>query len=183
MDNTRLLRLLKDVEPLIKSQIGSLNYRSYHYNYSEVYTMYEDKVIDITLKYHNKEYQDVLYITLASIRRHTYHIYRSFKRHSFTELEDNMTRDRSQVSIDKLFQVLKEKVYEDIDQVLHPILTLILTPPQDLVIGLPSGDKIPNQAYLNYMSIPVTQANLKTFQKHRNNINSIIRQTVLSISV
>jgi len=178
MDKDRLLNLLKDVDPLIKSQTQLIDYRKYHYTFKEVYALYEDKVIDIVIKYVDKEYNELLYITLASIRRYTITISKSFQKHSYVQIEEEITMANNQVDISSLFSQLQKRLYTVVDEKLHPLLSIILTPPKELTDGLNTSTRIPNVKYLEYLGIPQNDSNAKLFQKHRNNINSIIRDQI-----
>jgi hypothetical protein len=183
MDNTKLLELIRRVGPLIKSQTKLLNYREYHYSFNEIYSIYEDKLIDIVIKYPDKPIDELVYISITSIRNLTVHVSKMLVRGSYLELEENITVGNLSEDITQLFLSFKEKLADKVSKELVPILDLILTPPQSLVKGLVSGDKINNKDYLKYMGIPVTQDNLKVFQKHRNTVNKLIRDTVYSIDV
>jgi len=180
MDKERLLRLLEKVDPLIKSQMGLLEYRQFNYSFQEIYTMYEDKVIDIVLKYTDKDFDDLLYITLASIRRHTYHINKSLYRYrySYVQIEEGITHANAQIDIANLFDELTDSTYAAIDSGLHPLLSIILTPPIEVTQGLTSSTRVPNESYLRYLGVPVTPSNIRRFQKHRNYINNVIKEQI-----
>lgn len=181
MNNSRLLQLLKDVEPLIKSQTQLIDYRKYRYTFKEIYALYEDKVIDINIKYSDKPYDEVKYITLASLRRYTITISKSLVRNSHVELMEEITLANNSVDISSLFSQLTENLSKVLDTSLHPLLNIILTPPPGLLEGLISTTRIPNQNYLEYLGVPITDGNLKNFQKHRNYINKIIREQVKTL--
>lgn len=178
MDKERLLRLLGDIDPLIKSQMGLINYRKHSYSFKEIYTLYEDKAIDLVLKYHAKSYEELLYITLTSIRRHTISISKSLVRHQYTPLEEGLTPSQSTHDIGELFEQLKVNIFKSVEPTMHPMLNIILTPPQVITQALSNSTRIPNESYLRYLGVPVTKGNLHTFQKHRNNINNQIREQI-----
>lgn len=176
------LRLRKEFEPLIKKLTSKVSYKRMGMTFEDVESLFQDKLIHVFLRYHNrKEWDELKYLTTRSLMNYLTRIYRKQPDQVTVSLDqDNFTyiipiNDEPsyyELTMEMFIEFLKTKLpLRDFN-----LFILLHYPPLYITSKVESLSKrIPSKLYLEFLGITPNKNQIKQFNQLRKVISEKVQ--------
>lgn len=184
MNQEVLLALRKEFSPLITHLSHKVPFKRMGFTVDDVESMFLDKLIHVYLKYQDKSYEELKYITSRSLQNYLTKLWGKAPAPMISlddpDFEYITPIEGEPSSKDLMLDLFTSYVKEQLSTKDFQLFVLVNTPPLYITSRLTDLSKrIPSKLFLEFLGVEATKNHLKQFNLLRRNLQEKVEQLIL----
>ena len=183
LDWGHFLKIKQEYEPLIKSLSAKVNYKRMGFTYEDIKSKYDEKLIKLYMRYHNRNSDDFKYLVIGSLKNLSTKIWAKVPQNTLriedSELEFIIPHVDDPNTSDLMVKLFLEFLKPRLTQTEFTIFHICTWPPLYIINRVKDITKrIPSQVLLDYFEKPITKYNVKTLNILRRQVDDKVNELI-----